>query len=134
MEFKEKLLGLKDAVIALQSASTLPEEFEVVVAAEKEASEKIGFDKGVASVSAPGDKVFSQADVDAMIAPLNEKISSLQTEYDAYRADAESQKSLAVAAAKAEIVAAIQADFEAAQASENETEAEFKAKLDSKLS
>lgn len=113
MEFREKLVMVRDAGVASQ---TLPEDFDAEVAVKEEAARKAGFDAGVASVSSPGDKIFSQEDMDAAV-------KAAQDAGDAKVASAVSE-------AKSQLIVDIEADLQAAQDSENATEQEFKMKLE----
>jgi len=82
-----------------------------------------GFAAGVASVSIPvSDKIFSQAEVDAMVLPLQESILSLQSQIDQMQAQIDAKVSQAVAAFKAELLA----KYEAQQVVESASETGFK--------
>lgn len=56
-----------------------------------------------AQVPPVGDKIYSQAEVDAMLAPLNQKISELQATVDAFPGVIEQKVNEAIAAFKAEL-------------------------------
>ncbi len=85
----------------------------------KEAYAK-GFSDGVASVPV-SDKIFSQADMDAALKPLQDQVASLQAQVDGVPSQIESAVAEAVAAVKAELKAA----WDAEQASEGEAESKF---------
>lgn len=114
---------LGDVPAALEAAKeegrrSRDQEFTDLVAAkdaEKAAFGEAEFQRGVASVVCPdpgsGDKIFSQAEVDAMLAPLNEQVVAMRGQIESL----ESQ----VAGMDQKISEAVQAKV-----------AEFKAKLD----
>lgn len=80
-----------------------------------------GFAAGVASVG-PGDKIYSQAELDAIVLPLNEKIAALELTVNELSASIPVKIAEAVAAFKAELLA----KYEAAQVVESDVETGFK--------
>lgn len=125
--FKEKL---NDLVNAIQSAPELPAQYEAELASEKELSRAEGFSAGVASVSNPGDKVYSQEDLDAVVNPLKDEIAVVKSELEVVKSESQVKVDEAVKAAKSQLLLDIEADLQAAQDSENATEQEFKMKLE----
>lgn len=108
------LQALMANMAAMQEQMTAMQAQAVDAAAALEAAEKVGFDKGfVAGVaSVGGDKIYSQAEMDAKILEIassfKEKVAMLEAqiaENDAKMAQAVAD---AVAAAKAEIMAKLQ--------------------------
>lgn len=80
-----------------------------------------GFAAGVASVG-PGDKIYSQAEVDAIVLPLNEKIAALEVLIADINASIPVKVAEAVSTFKAELLA----KYEAAQVVESDVETGFK--------
>lgn len=77
-----------------------------------------GFAAGVASVPpVVSDKIYSQAELDAALAPLQSQVAALQSQVDGVPA----QIDAAIAAFKADL----KAKYEAAQAAEGQAEADF---------
>lgn len=82
MGVKEILDGLKEkAAVAVTAATehagilaTLGMEIDAEMKAERSA----GFDEGLAQVAAPGDKVFSNEEMEAELQPLRDDIASLK--------------------------------------------------------
>lgn len=66
-----------------------------------------GFAAGVASVPV-SDKVFSQADVDALLAPLQAQVADLQAQVSALQSSLDQKVAEAVAAIKADLLAKYQ--------------------------
>lgn len=93
-----------------------------------EDGKKVGYDEGYAkgfedgkASGGNGDKIYSQAEVDLMIAPLNEKIASLEAEVQAIKDSIEGLKVEAVNAFKLEI----KAKYDEAQLAESVLETSF---------
>lgn len=136
---KEKLENLAAAVVVLSDIANLPAEYDAELAdkeADAVAREGVAYNKGLAdgkaSMGEPSDKIYSQVELDGIVAPLNESIaakdlaiSAKQAELDQALAESAGKIAEALAGFKAEV----KAKFEAAQASENATEAEFAAFL-----
>lgn len=80
-----------------------------------------GFAAGVASVQ-PSDKIYSQAEVDAIVLPLNEKIAALELAITDINATIPAKIAEAVAAFKAELLA----KYEEQQVVETQAETGFK--------
>lgn len=127
--FKEKLAAL---IALLTSIPELMSMYESELASEKEISRSEGFSAGVASVSNPGDKVFSQEDVDAMLNPIKDELVTVKAELEVVKSESEVKIADAVVSAKKELLEGIEGDLQAAQDSENATEQEFKMKLDAR--
>lgn len=127
--FKEDLQNL---VNTLQAVPELPSKYESELASEKEASRAEGYSAGVASVSSPGDKVYSQEDLDAAVNPLKDELAVVKSELEVVKSESEIKLNDAVMAAKKDLLEGIEADLQASQDSENATEQEFKAKLDAR--
>lgn len=75
-----------------------------------------------------GDKIFSQADVDAMLAPMNEKISAMASEIESAKGELEVLKNNMdgkVAEQLAAFKQKAKEAYEAQQASESEGEKSF---------
>ena len=54
--------------------------------AELKAAKDAGFDEGVAQNSSPGDKIYSEADLQAELAPLKDKMVDMQAQMDSISA------------------------------------------------
>jgi predicted nucleic acid-binding Zn-ribbon protein len=82
MAVKDILAELKDKAVAdLASANTEVDTLrglESAIADENKAAHDQGFQDGVAQATNPGDKIYTQADMDAKVNPLNEQISGLK--------------------------------------------------------
>lgn len=98
---KEALSAVEIEAMAAQVA--MPEE----LAAEKQASYDEGFAAGAASVGS--DKIYSQAEVDAMLAPLQAELDGVKAELEALKLDIDAK----IEAAKADAVAALKAELKA---------------------
>lgn len=107
----EVLAGLIEQITALK----------VVLEAEVKAAHDAGFAEGVASVSV-GEKIYSQEELDALIAPLQAKIEELTITVSAMQVEFEAKVAEAVAKVKADLLAA----YESEQASESAAESVFK--------
>ena len=123
---------LETLVNALAAAPELPAKYETELSSEKEASYNEGFKAGIASVSSEGDKVYSQEDMDNHAKAYEEKIAAKDEEITKISADNDAKIEEAVKFANSEMLMEIEADLQAAQDSENATEAEFKAKLEAR--
>jgi hypothetical protein len=122
MENIIKLLNdLQASISSLQAQ--LSDAQAAVAQVAKENYDK-GFADGVASVG-PGDKIYSQVEMDAALQPLKDQVAALQVQLDGVPAQIEA----AVAAGKAELKAELKAAYEAAQASESASESDFGSKL-----
>lgn len=120
--FKEELETL---VNVLANVPELPAKYEAELLTEKETSYNEGYKAGVSSASNGEDKVYSQADMDNIVKSYDEKIVTITTENEVKTVEA-------VKLATSEMLMEIEADLQAAQDSENATEAEFKAKLEAR--
>jgi phosphoglycerate-specific signal transduction histidine kinase len=84
MAVTEILGGLKDkATQAVADANTELDtlrNLETEIGDEKQAAHDAGFQEGLSQASAPGDKVYSQADMDAVVNPLNDQIVGLKNQ------------------------------------------------------
>lgn len=104
-------MALKDDFLVLVAAQELVPTLAEKLDLELAASEKVGFDKGVASVGQSGDVVYTQADLDAAVASEKENSAALS------------------AKAVEDFKASFLAEYDAAQASESDLEAAVRAKL-----
>ena len=95
------------------------------LAAELKAAKDAGFDEGVAQNSLPGDKIYTEADLQAEIVPLQAKIEELKLQLGELPAKVEVEVAAALAKFKAELAQA----YEAQQVAESEGETGFKALL-----
>lgn len=119
MNLAQILTGLVEQIAALQVQMADAE--GAAVQLRKEGFDE-GFAAGVASVGVPAsDKIFSQTEVDAMLAPLNEQILLLKAQLDAVP----SQIADAVSVARTELRAEIKARWESSQAAESSAESDF---------
>lgn len=123
MDILKLLTDLAATIEALKSQ--LVDAQAAVDQVAKESYDK-GFADGVASVVVPpSDKIYSQAEADALVeaavAPLKEQVSLLQAQVDGIPAQIEAAVSEAVAKLKADLKAA----YDAAQAAEGEAESKF---------
>lgn len=136
----ENILALSKIVAELEAQAA---DFPAALEAEREAGRRErdadveaakiagydeGFAAGVASVPV-SDKVFSQAEVDAMLAPLNEQVLTMQgriAELEGVVAGIDQKVSDAVALALSEFKAILAAEYEARQVAETEIETGFK--------
>ena len=123
---------LETLVNALSNAPELPAKYETELSSEKEASYNEGFKAGIASVSSEGDKVYSQEDMDNFAKAYDEKLAVKDEEIIKITTESEAKTEEAVKFATSEMLMEIEADLQAAQDSENATEAEFKAKLEAR--
>ena len=123
--FKEELETL---VNVLANVPELPAKYEAELLTEKETSYNEGYKAGVSSASNGEDKVYSQEDMDNVVKALEEKITAKDEEIVKINDAVEGKITLALS----EMVLEIEADLQAAQDSENATEAEFKAKLEAR--
>lgn len=120
MDLVQLLSGLLESLSQLQAKLADADQAAQDLARSKYEQ---GFAAGVASVSIPvSDKIFSQAEVDAMVLPLQESILSLQSQIDQMQAQIDAKVSQAVAAFKAELLA----KYEAQQVVESASETGFK--------
>lgn len=141
MEFRERLVAVKDLI---NNSQTLPEDFDAAVSSEKDISYAQGVADGKASMGEDNDdKIYSQVELDEAIAnasaPLqteldsvNLELLSVKSELETMQSEEEGKINEAVASAKSELLAEIEADLQTAQDSENATEQEFKAKLEAR--
>jgi len=99
---------------------------------------KASYDQGVAdgkaSMGNPSDKIYDQAEVDALLKPLQDslvskeaQISGMQAQIDQLSVDVDAK----VAAAKKDMASQIKAAFDAQQASESASEQSLGSMLDS---
>lgn len=96
MAVKDFLLGKK--VEAEAVAVMFGEQADALVV-ELKAERDAGFDEGIAQAGVPaGDKIYTEADLQAELNPLKEKIAVLETKYTAL----EDGQALAIAAAVAD--------------------------------
>ncbi len=130
----ELQVKLADANAAMEEIKAVSFESGKVVGIEEgkvlgfEDGKKAGYDEGYAkgfedgkALGGNGDKIYSQAEVDLMIAPLNEKIASLEAEVQAIKDSIEGLKVEAVNAFKLEI----KAKYDEAQVAESQLESSF---------
>lgn len=92
------------------------------------ASYASGLADGKASVGSPGtqnDKLYSQVEVDGMLAPLNEKITGLENEIDALKNEMNANVDKAVKAKVDEMIA----EFDSEEAAQNELAKRFREKF-----
>lgn len=118
---------LQDLVLNVAALQTQLADAEAALAAAKQLSYDEGFAAGVASVPPvePGDKIYSQAELDAAVVAAKEEVQAqlavVQAELDALKLEVDSKIATAVAAMKAELLAA----YEAQQVAESEGETGF---------
>lgn len=127
-----------------QLATLLPmiEELKVKLAESQVALDEVaklkydeGFAAGVASVIIPpvSDKIFSQAEADALVAaavaPLEARVVELEAKVTELSADIGSQVAAGVAAAMVDFKASLLAKYEEQQVAESESETGFKSLL-----
>ena len=120
MDLVKLLNDLVSQINSLQTALADAQKAADELAAAKYAE---GFEAGKLSVQS--DKLYSQAELDAVVEPLKAQLMDLQTQVDAIP----SKVSDAVSVAKAELLEKVKQAYDSAQASEAETEAAFKASL-----
>lgn len=84
-----------------------------------------GFDDGKASMGNGDEKLYSQAELDAIVTPLKEEVAALTAKVEQMGKDQEAAISAAVAAAVTKLKADLKAAYEAEQASETESEKRF---------
>lgn len=120
--FMENILSLLNSLQASIAGlqSQLSDAQAAVDQVSKEAYDK-GFAEGVAFGSPDSDKIYSQAEFDAAIAPLQAQVTDLQAQVDAAAAGVEAAVAEKVAAFKADL----KSKWEASQASESQSEADF---------
>lgn len=121
MDLLQKFQELFNLISSLQAQLA---DAQAALVAEKQASYEQGFAAGQAASG--GDKIYSQAEVDAMLLPLNEQIAALQAQV----AGVPDQIAAAVAQAKAELKEQIKGLLAAQQASESASEAQLPLDID----
>lgn len=86
MGFIEKTAELKSALSSAQLQMTQWIEsaigIEVEIEGEKKASYDKGFADGKASMGEPGDKIYSQVEMDAAVSESNAKFEEMKASYD----------------------------------------------------
>lgn len=117
-DFRSKLVKAEDAVVTLNSLTGLAGAYDLDVAAEKQVSYDEGFSAGKLSMGEPDDKIYSQAEVDSMVQPLQQSLADSQAALAELQANVETQVSSAIADLKASLLAA----YESAQAEETSSE------------
>jgi len=118
--FKDKLLTVVNAVATLSDVASLPSEFEVELAKEKELSYNEGFAAGGAVN--PEGKIYSQADMDVVV-EAHKVALAIALEEGEVKADKRAVEAVN------EFKAAFLAELDAAQASENAIELDIRSKL-----
>lgn len=113
-----KFQEIKDKIDALEAEH----------AVENQAKYDEGYAAGVKSV-AEGEKIYSQAELDAKVLPLEEKVALLQAQVDAFSVAIETAKIEAIESFKAEL----RAHYEAEQSTESDAEKKFGDLLAAKL-
>lgn len=83
MAVKEQIAILKqnimDDMAELQQELKVVEQMETDYDAELNAEYVRGFDEGVKQVTTPGDKIYSEEELQAELKPLNEKLAVLES-------------------------------------------------------
>lgn len=109
--------GILDQMAAVQQDLTLVEGIETSYADEIKAATDAGFDDGVKSAGNvnAGDKLYSEEELQAELAPLNSKIADLQASVDASAAALPGQIQAAVEQGQNELKTTLKAAWDAAQ-------------------
>lgn len=106
MTVNEKLAEMK--VAAELEVTKFAELMEANLIELKQAEDK-GFDEGVKQNTTPGDKLYTEADLQAELKPLKEKIAALQVKVDGFAQALVDAKSAGASEMKATIVAKMEA-------------------------
>lgn len=97
---------------------------EAIVAGEAAAYTK-GFDEGIGQSTSPGDKIYSEEELQAELAPLKSEIEALKTSVTGLEAQVAAFPEQMVAAVDAK-VAEVMVDFESTQIDDEAFKAKYK--------